>query len=189
MDSAGYILVIVNLLLGFGVALPVSRRFAVVTGRSGKFTKRYAILIGVYFIECVAFSAGMATDIFSIALAFVWGGILGHLVRRSQFPPRELIKTAFIFSLYTSLPALSFITVPIIVSVFGEWSILTAEAGLRFGIPDFFPWPMNTILGFCLVVALVPLVLKTFVTTGIVSLFIRSGGKAKGEESLIRNTI
>jgi len=51
---------------------------------------------------------------------------------------------------------------------FNARSILSAGDGSRFGVPDFLPWPLNTILGFCVSVVLVAVIGKVVITTGIV---------------------
>jgi hypothetical protein len=54
---------------------------------------------------------------------------------------------------------------------------LNAEQARNFGIPDFVPWPLNTVLGFCVALAAGTIVFKTFITTGIVALIVRDKGK------------
>jgi hypothetical protein len=51
-------------------------------------------------------------------------------------------------------------------------TILSTEAGAELGVPDFVPWPLNTILGFCSALVIGTVVLKTVITTGEVSLLI-----------------
>jgi len=69
----------------------------------------------------------------------------------------------------------SFALVPILM-VFAGWSIVNVDDGLRFGIPQFVPWPVNTIMGFCIFVAGVAVLLKTIITTGEALLLFRWGG-------------
>jgi hypothetical protein len=171
-DPAGYVIVLVNLVLGFACALPLAKMLARVRG-SRRILRYFAVLIGVYLTECVAFSCGMATNIFSVALAFVWGAALGLWLRRSSASAREVFRTTLFFSLYSSMPALSFLSV-LVLLFFSEWPILTVEGGARFGIPHFVPWPVNTLMGFFLSVSCSAVVLKALITTGEVALFIRS---------------
>ena len=90
-----YILLIVpNLLAGFGLAVPISRQLVRINGSEKMFYRYFGMLVGIYFVECVAFSAGMATQVFSIGLAFIWGGVLG-LWLRSRAPARKILKTSF----------------------------------------------------------------------------------------------
>ncbi len=177
MGPAEYTLVILNLILGFAFAYPLAGRFAKVSGKPDRKFRHYPTLFGIYFIECFAFSAGMGTNIFSIALAFAWGIIIGMWMRNSRLKADKLLKTAFYFSLYTSLPAVSILSVPVM-CLFGGREILTVEGGSNFGIPDFVPFPANTILIFCGIIALVAIVFKTVITTGLISVFIHFGGKA-----------
>ena len=171
-DPAGYVIVFVNLVLGFACALPLAKMLARVRG-SRSVLRYFAILIGVYLTECVAFSCGMATNVFSVLLAFVWGAALGRWLRRSSAHAREALRTTLFFSLYSSLPALSFLSI-LVLLFFAGWPILTVEGGARFGIPHFVPWPVNTLLGFFLSVSCSAVLLKAVITTGEVALFIRS---------------
>ena len=166
-------MLLLNLALGFGFAAPLSRRVRQVFQPPQRFSLLYAALIGVYFVESAAFAAGMATNVFSIGISFVWGLTLGLIVRQTSRPSSGILKATVLFSLYTSLPALSFLAVPCMFA-FSEWSILTADGGRHLGIPGFVPWPLNTILGFSSTVALSALIFKTVITTGIVSVFLHS---------------
>ena len=175
MDAGGLAIIIANLILGFGCAVPVARLLAKVNGNA-RVRRYYAMLIGLYFVECVAVAAGMATMVFNIALAFVWGIVLGLRLRQSSAPIREVLRAAFYLALYSSLPAVSLAVLPML-GLFAGWEVLSAEEGARFGIPRFVPWPMNTILGFFGIVGAVTLALKTAITTGGVSLMIHLSEK------------
>lgn len=172
MELPEYVILGLNLALGFGCAVPVARLFAGLQARPSRALWLYVFLIAVYFMESAAFSAGMATNVFSIALAFVWGLVLGCRLRGSESPRKDLMKAVLSFSLYSSLPAASFLVIPIVMGL-GGWSILTPEAGHRFGIPAFVPWPANTILGFCAAVSLMAVVCKTLITTGVAMCLVR----------------
>ncbi|HET6454976.1 MAG TPA: hypothetical protein VFI02_11280 [Armatimonadota bacterium] len=176
MDPAGLTILITNLILGFGCAVPVARRLDEVSGNAR--TRRfYAMLIGMYLVESVAVAASMATMVFNIVLAFVWGIVFGRWLRRSSAPIREVLRAAFYLAVYSSLPALSLIVLPVL-GAFAGWDVLSPAEGARFGIPRFVPWPMNTVLGLFGIAGTVALVLKTVITTGEVSLIIHlSGGK------------
>ena len=65
------VLALVNLALGLGLAVLIAGRLGEVTGRPGRFSRYFVMLVGMYFLECVAFPAGMATQAFSIGLAFI----------------------------------------------------------------------------------------------------------------------
>jgi hypothetical protein len=56
--------------------------------------------------------------------------------------------------------------------LFTGLDVLNAEEGFRFGIPDFLYWPFNTILGFYAAFSISLVILKTTITTGVVSLLI-----------------
>lgn len=49
---------------------------------------------------------------------------------------------------------------------------LLGEVSFNFGIPGFLPWPLNTILGFCVALLAGAVVLKAGITVGEVSLLI-----------------
>ena len=110
MDQAEYLIILVNLVLGLGSAIPVAKLLVKMNPKPTKFLWLYSALVGVYFIECVAFSAGMATNVFTIGLAFVWGAIFGLRAQCSLSIRHEILKSALVFSVYTSLPAVSFLS-------------------------------------------------------------------------------
>jgi hypothetical protein len=170
------LLVAVNLAAGFGFAVPIARLLAGISGRPGRFLRCLAVLIGIYFVECVAFSAGMCTQVLSIGLAFVWGIIFG-LWLRSRTSARRALTASFLVSIYTSLPTASFCILIPVAALVGGGHILSAQEGTSFGIPDFLPWPLNTIFGFFVALVIGTVVLKTVITTGEVSLLIRLGEK------------
>lgn len=113
--------------------------------------------------------------VFSVGLAFVWGIVFG-LRLRARASANQVLKTSFLLSLYSSLPAVSFVLIPLLVSIGGR-DILSAEEAIRFGIPPFLhlPWPLNTILGFYAALAIGAVIFKTVITTGEVSLLIHQG--------------
>ena len=166
MDSAGIVIVVLNvvLALGFGWALSGSLSRLGPGGRGR--TLNFAVALAVYLAEAVAFAASMATDILSIVLAPVWGVCIGSWAVKARVPAGEARRITRLFAFCTTLPAASFLSVPV-VSLFGGWSILSDEAGLRFGIPSFLPWPFDTILGFCLLVSSVAVGAKVVITTGV----------------------
>jgi nitrate reductase NapE component len=170
------LLVAVNLVAGFGFAVPIARLLAGISGRPGRFLRYLVFLIGIYFVECVAFSAGMCTQVFSIGLAFLWGIIFG-LWLRSRTSARRALTASFLVSIYTSLPTASFCILIPVAGLVGGGHILSAQEGTSFGIPDFLPWPLNTIFGFFVALLIGTLVFKTIITTGEVSLLIHLGEK------------
>lgn len=164
MDAAGLTVVIANLALGFGGAAWLAGPLARAKGEPKDVRWNFGLLIGVYFAESAAVAASMATMVLSITLAFVWAAVLGRWFRKSSVDDVQARKTALSFSIYSSLPALSLILIPV-VAVFSGRSVVSAHEGLKFGIPSFVPWPMNTILGFFAAVCLISLVLKVVITT------------------------
>jgi hypothetical protein len=169
MDLAEFAIVALNVLLGFGFAWPLAGPFSRLKGGTARPVRAYVTLVIVYALECVAFAASMATDILSIGLAVLWGLFLGIRIRRAGPAFERARRTVVRFALYTALPAVSFLSVPIMAAIAGR-SILAAPEGARFGIPGFVPWPLNTILGFCVAVASIGLLLKLTITTGLASI-------------------
>jgi hypothetical protein len=177
MDFAEFILIIVNLLTGFGFAIPIAKLLSKVNEKPTRIFRHFAILIGIYFVECVVLVMGMGIPVFSVRLAFIWGIVFG-LWLRFRASTGEVLRVSLFLSLYSCLPATSFILIPVLAGLGGR-NILSAEEGFRFGIPDFLhlPWPLNTILGFYAVLVIGAVVLKTIITLGEVSLLIHFGKK------------
>ncbi len=177
MNADEYIvpaLIVTNLAAGFGCAIPITLGLRKVTGRTEKFFRYFAMLVGIYFVECVAFPAGMCTQVLTVALGFVWAVIFG-LWLRNIAPAKKILKTAFFVSLYGCLPTCSFAVLLVTIWVISGNSLLNAEQASKFGIPQFVPWPFNTMLGFCVGLAIGTILLKTAITTGTVSILIRRG--------------
>jgi hypothetical protein len=167
VDRAELIVVVTNLVLGFGFAIPLTRRFVRLKHFRWEATRSYWILVLLYFAESVGFMAGMASNVPGIALAFVWGVLLGRWIRRSGCERNPALRSAALLALYGSLPAVSLLSVPLVMAL-GGWSVFSEAFGARFGVPTIFPWPFNTILGFCIAVAMVAAVFKVIVTAGVV---------------------
>jgi hypothetical protein len=122
--------------------------------------RRYAIaLVGVYFVECVAFAIGMCTQVFTVALAFVWGIVFG-LWLRGRAERTKVAKASVWVALYTVLPTASLCLAVPSAFVAGGQSLFSGRQAAEFGIPDFLPWPVNTVAGFFGVLLLGTLVLK-----------------------------
>ena len=168
--SAELVLIILNLIVGFGFAIPITLFLKKANTKPTKFFFQFIILISIYFAECIAMIIGMGIPVFSIVLAFVWGFVFSSWLRNRALN-RQVLKSSFFLSVYSSLPAASFIVVPILMWIGGR-HILSAEEGARFGIPEFLhlPWPLNTILGFYGALVIGAVVLKTLITTGIIRL-------------------
>lgn len=167
MDAAEFTILILNLTLAIMCGIPLAKMFCR-AGLNGVDTRKvFAVLLLVYFIEGVAFMGSMGTSVLSITLAIIWGMLLGSRLRARGLDQAVVLRLSGAFALYTSLPAASFMSVPM-VCAFSGWSVTSAEAGHSFGIPGFLPWPMSTILGFCIALAMVTLVLKAGITIGVV---------------------
>jgi len=186
MEPAEYafiiVLAIINLLAAFGFSVPIAGLLSKVTSKPKRFFRYFTMLIGIYFLECLAFSAGMATQVFSIGLAFVWGIVFGLWLRR-RTSSRKVLKTSFFLALYTSFPTASFGILILVAKLVGGGNIFSVEEGFRLGIPYFVPWPLNTILGFCTALVIGTVVFKTVITTGEVSLLIHLGEKSTVDSS------
>ena len=181
MEPAEYIVVTLNLVAGFSIAFPLSKLFSRLDREPPRVFRYYVILIGIYFLECVAIVSMMLAPVLSIVLAFAWGICLG-LWLRVRTSRGEAIKTSFFLSLYTSLPAVSFIVVPVL-ALFAGRPVLSAEEGASFGIPGFAPWPLNTILGFYAALALGVVVIKAVITTGAVRILVHFKEKHKRDST------
>lgn len=173
VDRAESMVVIINVILGLAFGLPLARRLVRHRHIPWSTASSYVALVTVYFIESVGFMAGMTTSIPGILLAFVWGFLLGRWARRSETQMNTVLKSAVLLAVYTSLPAVSLLSVPLLMR-FAGWSVFSAEAGARFGVPEFIPSPMNTIFGFCALVALVAVSFKTIITGGVTYAVFRS---------------
>jgi hypothetical protein len=182
------ILIGLNLALGFGCGVPLARLLGKVNEKPERVRRYYALLIGVYFVEAVALMMGMGIPVLSVGMAFVWGIVLGVWlrervsVRHDLRPAREALRASFFFSLYSSLPAVSFMILPVLFMIGGD-NILSVAAGRRLGIPEFVPWPLNTILFFYDLPAIGAMILKAVITTGIVSVMIHLGRKSPTESA------
>jgi len=166
MNVGEITLIIVNLFACIGCGVPLAKFLNKTYANIGKVFYYFRILIYLYLIECITLISGMGIPIFNVCLAFVWAAVF-WLRLRSRATRSIVIKSTFYLSLYSSLPAASFIFIPII-SLMGGWSILSAEEGYKFGIPDFLnlSWPFNTILGFYLLLVMFAVVFKTIITVG-----------------------
>jgi hypothetical protein len=182
LNSDEYIvpaLIVTNLAAGFGCAIPIALSLRKVAGRTERFFRHFAMLVGIYFVECVAFPAWMCTQVFTIGLAFVWGIVFG-LWLRSRAPSREVLKQAVYISIYGCSPTASFcVLIPAVWLIRGG-HILSAEEGIGFGIPDFLPWPLSTILGFFTALLVGTVASKTIITAGVVHFLIHRKERIAG---------
>ena len=168
MSSLALTNLVGGLILGGFLAVGFSR----LTKKQNRFFKYLVLSLGLYFLECAAFAWGMGTQILSIILSIEWGILFG-LWLKGLATQKRIIRQMLFVSLYGCLPAVSFAAILLIVWVISGNGPLNAEQAYNFGIPDFVPWPLNTILGFCVALAAGTIILKTTITTGIVALIVR----------------
>lgn len=187
MKHADYILVIslivTNLAAGLGLAIPIAGMLQKNIGRQNKTLRYVSLLVGVYFLECVAFTFGMCTQIFTFGLAIVWGIVLG-LWWQGRTELQKGVKTAILFSLYGCVPTLSFVFLLLLIWAIADQGLLNVEQAENFGIPQFVPWPFNTMLGFCAGLAAGTILIKTLITTGIVKWLISRPAKFRNDLQL-----
>jgi hypothetical protein len=165
-------LITTNVIMCFGAAFPLSALLQKTTGLEKRLKRFFTLLVGIYFLECIAFTFGMCTQVYTFGLAFIWGIIFG-LRWRGDAEPRKAVKSAFWFSLYTCAPTISFsICLPVMWVVSGK-ELMDVNSAIKFGVPSFVPWPFDTMLGFCAGLAIGTLLIKTIITTGIVKLVVR----------------
>ncbi len=171
-------LIIVNVVGGAGGAFLLARGLRNTGAAEGSIHRRYGILVSVYLVECVAMVLGKGIPLFSIFLSFVWAAIFGMQLSNRESRP-AVRKAAFFLSLYTSLPAMTFIIVPVGALAAGT-DIASVEVGSRFGIPQFsfVPAPVRTILGFYIVLVLGGFAFKTLITMCGVALVVRGRKEA-----------
>lgn len=184
MDSDEIVLIIVlgmsNLILGIGLGARLSRDLSETSDKRIRGRTAYLFLLGVYFFECVAFAAGMATQIFTIGLAFVWGILLGRLLYRGS--PVKSTLIALRVALYSCLPTITFaLIVPIAWTLAGN-NPLTVEGGINFGIPEWIPWPVGSVAGFATALALGTVLFKAVITVGEVSTILLLAGNPATSE-------
>jgi hypothetical protein len=161
------LLAVSNLALGLGLGSYLAGKLAEETEPQIRKRSAFALLVGMYLLECLAFPAGMATQVFAIGLAFLWGIVLGRWLRFR--PPIPSLRFSLQVALYTCIPTMTFgILVPFAWGLAGN-SLLSAEAGVRFGIPEWIPWPLGSVAGFSAVLVLGTLLLKSVITVGEVS--------------------
>jgi hypothetical protein len=186
------IMIAVNLAAGVGFSIPIARLLAEASGRLDRTFRYVAMLVGIYFLESVALAAGMGTQVFSLALAFVWGVAFG-LWLRGRAPSLKVLKASLFLAFYTCIPTATFGILLLAAKLIEGANLVSSEQGTAFGIPYFVPQPLNTILGFCVALVIGTVVLKTVITTGEISLLLhlnekpapaRSNGQAMSENTV-----
>jgi hypothetical protein len=167
MSSLALTNLIGGLILGGFLAIGFSR----LTRKQNRFFKYLVLSLGLYFLECVAFAWSMGTQILSVLLSVEWGILFG-LWLKGLAPQKRIVRQIFLVSLYGCLPTVSFSVILFVVWVISGNGFLNVEQARNFGIPDFVPWPLNTMLGFCVALAAGTIILKTLATTGIAALIV-----------------
>ncbi|MBN2020108.1 MAG: hypothetical protein JW749_07780 [Sedimentisphaerales bacterium] len=177
------VLILTNVFAGFGLAIPLGDMLAKITGQQKKLKRFVTLVIGAYFLECLAFTVGMCTQIFTFGLAIIWGIILG-LWWRGRTQSLKPVKTTVLFSLYGCVPTLSLtLWLPVMWLLAGQ-GILNVEQAAEFGIPQFVPWPFNTMLGFCAGLAIGTILIKTLITTGLVKWLVSGSAQITGLDTM-----
>jgi len=172
-------LIVLNLIFGIGIAVFfVKRHYFKEIIQADKIIRYIALLCVIYLLECIAFSAGMGTQVFSIGLAFIWGVFLGLWLRKHAIS-QNLTPISLLLALYTSFPSISFSILLLLAWKLAGNSILSVEQGAQFGIPPFVPWPLNTILGFCLALIIGTVIMKALIISVEVHLIIHRKNKFK----------
>jgi hypothetical protein len=165
------VLILLNLLLGLGFAMPLGRHLRHLAGPPVK-PRRYVLeLLGLYVIESLGLTFCMGIPVMGVGLAVVWGIILGNWLR-TRTSHAQARRTAELVALYSCLPTISFLVIPAVAWAFGR-SILSVTDGRNLGIPGFLPWPLTTILGFYAIPAIVASILKIAITTGEAGMLVR----------------
>jgi hypothetical protein len=172
MNWLSAVLIVINGATGLVIGLLVARAMQGL-GAGWSFTRCLGVALVVYLLECIAIAAGMLIPVFSLVLALTWGIVFGKWLK-GRGTPRKQMRFAIDLSVYTCLPWATFLAVPCVLALSG-WSILEEGDAFRFGIPDFLPWPANTILGFFLCLVILVSVLKICITAGVIWLYVRPG--------------
>ena len=176
MDRDGIVLVgalaVTNMILCFGCAFPLTKEFNKITSGHNRFFRYFVMFVGIYFLEGIAFTSGMCTQVFTIGLSVVWGAIFG-LWLKGLMSKLNIIRQVIFVSLYGCLPTVSFALILLFFWIICGNGLLNTEQAHKFGIPDFVPWPIDTMLGFCFALAAGTIILKTGLATIIAALIVR----------------
>jgi hypothetical protein len=172
------VLLIANAAMGLGIGLLMARALRGLSS-GWSFARCLAVMFGVYLLECISIAAGRLIPVFSLALALIWGIVFGKwLLGRGTM--REQMGFAGKLSAYTCVPWATFLAIPCVFVLTGR-SILDTGEAIKFGIPNFVPWPANTILGFFLCLVIVVSILKICITVGVVWLYVRPEGASSAD--------
>jgi hypothetical protein len=175
VESIEMVLLLLNIIIGLGVAVPLARHLErSVPNTKGK---RYffVILVVAYIAESVALIVGMGIPVLNLFLAGMWGFLLNRRLAQ-RMPKRSILSNTLYLSMYSCLPILSFLIVPLFMWLSGG-SILEREAGVQFGIPEFMPSFLQTVLGFYLFIYIGAALAKIVIMIGFVVLIPSVRGK------------
>jgi len=157
-----YVLMSTNAVFALVGGLWMAREMTLAKG--WQIWKWLLVMWGIYLADGFAFSASMGTNIWSFALAVVWGYVFARWVRGLD---RKTAKKVLVrLASYTCLPAVSFLSIFMLMVIRG-WPVLTREGGYKFGVPHFIPWPFCTVAGFFAACVGSAVVVKMVVTTVI----------------------
>jgi len=169
-------LTVFNLSAGIGFAFPLAKNLQQIKDDKQKFFRYFMIFTGIYFAECIAFAMGMCSQIFTVALSFAWAIVLVFWLKEQvdiDSLKKKIIRLAVLIAVYGNLPTASFCILITALKVIEGANILSASQGIAFGIPDFLPWPFNSILGFSAALLAGTLILKIVVSSLTVRYIIR----------------
>jgi len=169
VDWAVVALAVANAAVGMGLSIPVLKVVRAAQEEKASILRGAAGLVGIYVAECLLLGMGMTVPLFNVPAAFLWGWRLGRRVPRWG---REARRAAIEMGIYTSLPAVSIIMIPIL-AWYSGWDVFTVEGSRNFGVPASFPWPTNTILGFYACAGMGALVLKVLITSVTAGFLVR----------------
>ena len=148
------VVAVIELILALGAGLVLANRLTTHASPRHRPWLWLLILMGINVAECLAFSASMATNLLSYALAVVWSLVFANKLQTQEMR---------LLSLYTSIPAISFVAALQPLHRAG-WGLLTSQEGYRFGIPQIVPWPFSTVVGFVVTVSVAAVLGKLVIT-------------------------
>lgn len=161
LDVVEIILVGTNFVFGIFFSVVVSRRIANnFSWRKNRFLF-FILLTALYLFEGMSIAAGMFTPVFTFVLAVMTGAVFGLIVKKHDLT--MVVKSAKQLSFFTCIPAITMVLIPIICFIY-NWDIFSSSFGKDFGIPEFIPFPLNTIFGFFMSILIL------FITVNIITI-------------------
>ena len=166
LDIAETVLIGINLILGIIFSFIISQRILRYFKWENKKFTLIIVLLLLYLIEGITIAAGMLTPFFTFGLAIIIGIVFGYIIKKKEL--HKIVKSTLLLSFFLCIPAITLIMIPI-VCFFSEWNIINSIDGYRFGIPEFIPYPLNTILGFYLSIITLFITINLLLINGIVN--------------------